>query len=292
MNPSQVMTAAERFQIELGQLNNLQATSVTDQRQKVPEPQDLNYQDLQATLPFLSNINLIPHLQNLQNTVFPGLNPVNGLNFPANPMLAHIGCPPINPFFSTPEKRQRTVFSINQLDELERVFALQKYVVGIERTELAAKLRLTEAQVKVWFQNRRIKERKNVNSMQKPRVQIQKPMVQNIQKSPQPSAYDTTKRQLEQANVQIQHSFNHIFKNVATCKNSTPLVNTDRLLTVNNSPSPVSSIQGKSPQIGLLKSQQNVVAASPTSDYSKTWLSYDLIKSKSQDLDEVDVDVC
>jgi len=68
--------------------------------------------------------------------------------------------PPLELTTPPTEKRSRTVFSMTQLDELEKVFKQQQYVVGSERTELAYNLRLTEAQVKVWFQNRRIKERK------------------------------------------------------------------------------------------------------------------------------------
>jgi hypothetical protein len=43
---------------------------------------------------------------------------------------------------------------------LEAEFARQQYMVGPERLVLAASLRLSESQVKVWFQNRRIKWRK------------------------------------------------------------------------------------------------------------------------------------
>ena len=43
---------------------------------------------------------------------------------------------------------------------MEREFHKQQYVVGHERMYLANTLNLTEAQVKVWFQNRRIKWRK------------------------------------------------------------------------------------------------------------------------------------
>ena len=43
---------------------------------------------------------------------------------------------------------------------MEREFHKQQYVVGHERMYLANALNLTEAQVKVWFQNRRIKWRK------------------------------------------------------------------------------------------------------------------------------------
>ncbi|NXO44925.1 NOT2 protein, partial [Locustella ochotensis] len=57
-------------------------------------------------------------------------------------------------------KRARTIFSSEQLARLEQEFSRQRYLVGQERGVLAASLRLTEEQVKVWFQNRRIKWRK------------------------------------------------------------------------------------------------------------------------------------
>lgn len=57
-------------------------------------------------------------------------------------------------------KRVRTIFSAEQLERLEAEFARQQYMVGPERLVLAASLRLSESQVKVWFQNRRIKWRK------------------------------------------------------------------------------------------------------------------------------------
>ncbi|XP_017288914.2 homeobox protein notochord isoform X1 [Kryptolebias marmoratus] len=57
-------------------------------------------------------------------------------------------------------KRMRTSFSSEQLSRLEKEFARQQYMVGSERFLLASALQLTEAQVKVWFQNRRIKWRK------------------------------------------------------------------------------------------------------------------------------------
>ncbi|XP_066430670.1 homeobox protein notochord-like [Eleutherodactylus coqui] len=57
-------------------------------------------------------------------------------------------------------KRIRTVFTPEQLERLEKEFLKQQYMVGTERVDLATTLSLTETQVKVWFQNRRIKWRK------------------------------------------------------------------------------------------------------------------------------------
>ncbi|CAG5098832.1 Oidioi.mRNA.OKI2018_I69.XSR.g16017.t1.cds [Oikopleura dioica] len=57
-------------------------------------------------------------------------------------------------------KRNRTVFTAIQLERLERCFEKCNYLVGTERSKLANELRLNETQVKVWFQNRRIKHRK------------------------------------------------------------------------------------------------------------------------------------
>lgn len=58
-------------------------------------------------------------------------------------------------------KRVRTIFTPEQLELLEAEFERQQYMVGPERLYLAHTLQLTEAQVKVWFQNRRIKWRKH-----------------------------------------------------------------------------------------------------------------------------------
>ncbi|XP_030048406.1 homeobox protein not2 [Microcaecilia unicolor] len=64
-------------------------------------------------------------------------------------------------------KRIRTIFTNEQLARLEEEFARQQYMVGTERFLLASSLHLTEAQVKVWFQNRRIKWRKQSLEQQK-----------------------------------------------------------------------------------------------------------------------------
>lgn len=46
--------------------------------------------------------------------------------------------------------------------ELERRFAIQKYLTAHEREQLASMLHLTETQVKIWFQNRRYKNKKQI----------------------------------------------------------------------------------------------------------------------------------
>ncbi|XP_054648213.1 homeobox protein EMX1-like [Dunckerocampus dactyliophorus] len=62
--------------------------------------------------------------------------------------------------FSRKPKRIRTAFSPSQLLRLERAFEKNHYVVGAERKQLAGGLCLTETQVKVWFQNRRTKHKR------------------------------------------------------------------------------------------------------------------------------------
>ncbi|KFO21086.1 Homeobox protein notochord [Fukomys damarensis] len=52
------------------------------------------------------------------------------------------------------------MFNLEQLEELEKVFAKQHNLVGKKRAQLAARLHLTENQVRIWFQNRRVKYQK------------------------------------------------------------------------------------------------------------------------------------
>ncbi|KAL3308344.1 BarH-like 2 homeobox protein [Cichlidogyrus casuarinus] len=61
---------------------------------------------------------------------------------------------------SGPQKKQRkarTAFTDHQLSELECSFERQKYLSVQDRMELAARLNLSDMQVKTWYQNRRTK---------------------------------------------------------------------------------------------------------------------------------------
>ncbi|EDV43663.1 uncharacterized protein Dana_GF18604 [Drosophila ananassae] len=77
----------------------------------------------------------------------------------AFPIARRIGHPYQN---RTPPKRKkpRTSFTRIQVAELEKRFHKQKYLASAERAALARGLKMTDAQVKTWFQNRRTKWRR------------------------------------------------------------------------------------------------------------------------------------
>uniref|UniRef100_A0A6P7GQD4 Homeobox protein engrailed-like n=1 Tax=Diabrotica virgifera virgifera TaxID=50390 RepID=A0A6P7GQD4_DIAVI len=65
------------------------------------------------------------------------------------------------PTNTTPEeKRPRTAFSGAQLARLKHEFAENRYLTEKRRQQLSGELGLNEAQIKIWFQNKRAKIKK------------------------------------------------------------------------------------------------------------------------------------
>ncbi|XP_076844291.1 H2.0-like homeobox protein isoform X2 [Brachyhypopomus gauderio] len=88
----------------------------------------------------------------------------------------------------------RAVFSNLQRKGLEKRFEIQKYVTKPDRKQLAAMLGLTDAQVKVWFQNRRMKWRHSKEAQaqkDKEKDEPDKSVTQTELKAPEDSECDS-----------------------------------------------------------------------------------------------------
>lgn len=112
-----------------------------------------------------------------------GINPVTDDNeskifnksFPhTSPSFFHVKGG-INPYTRVRRRRpmrktkQRPLFSPHQVQTMEKEFDSGKYLTEDKRAQLAVELKLTETQVKTWFQNRRTKWRKELRNEIPPR---------------------------------------------------------------------------------------------------------------------------
>ncbi|XP_062979481.1 homeobox protein Hox-D3-like [Elgaria multicarinata webbii] len=98
------------------------------------------------------------HKNQLPKQVFPWMKETRHSTKQNNNLLSSDHSSP--PTFSS-SKRVRTAYTHTQLVELEKEFHFNRYLCRPRRLEMARLLRLSERQIKIWFQNRRMKYKKD-----------------------------------------------------------------------------------------------------------------------------------
>ncbi|XP_074602040.1 uncharacterized protein LOC141855785 [Brevipalpus obovatus] len=109
------------------------------------------------------------------------INDISNISSPSKMNGTNLNCKMMNG--SICKKRRswrRAVFSSSQREKLEQSFLAQNYINKTERSKLAFELGLSDEQIKVWFQNRRMKKRNLENDGTKIGIRTKSPQLFNL----------------------------------------------------------------------------------------------------------------
>ncbi|XP_041125359.1 T-cell leukemia homeobox protein 1-like isoform X2 [Polyodon spathula] len=132
--------------------NNLNSAGVI----RVPAHRPLGnvHQSMSTGMPTVPSMGSVNGMDNLTGLTFPWME--SNRRYTKDRFTGH----PYQNRTPPKKKKPRTSFTRLQICELEKRFHRQKYLASAERAALAKALKMTDAQVKTWFQNRRTKWRR------------------------------------------------------------------------------------------------------------------------------------